>query len=179
MRLGNADNWLGYIASFVAIMIASGPAQAQMTENTVNVGARAASFLQPRLSGAVTAAIVYQPGHEASEREARAIERELAGGLAIGALRLAPRRVAANALDGLAGARIAFVTRGTNSRQIAAATAARSIVTITSDPACVRAGHCAVAVQSSPKIQIIVSRAACGAAGIRFSAAFLMLVREI
>ena len=174
-----AHRWIGYGIASIASIASPLPAHAQMTGNTVEVGGRVASFLQPGLSGAITAAIIHEPGDEVSEREARTIERELAAGVKVGALSLRPRRVTANALGELAGARIAFVTRGTNYRQVAAAAAARSILTISSDPACARAGLCAVAIQSSPRVQIYVSRAACAAARLRFSAAFLMLVREI
>ncbi|HEY6816761.1 MAG TPA: YfiR/HmsC family protein [Croceibacterium sp.] len=170
------------IACFVAIVAAAGlcdAARAQMTGDTIKVGGRAASFLQPRLAGTVTAAIIYEPGNEASEREARVIERELASGAGADSLRFRPRRVASNALDELDGVRIAFVTRGTPYRQIAAATAPRSILTISSDSACARAAYCTMAVQSSPRIQIVVSRAAASAARIRFSSSFLMLVKEI
>lgn len=167
------------VATFMASAAMSGGAHAQMTGDTVKVGGRVASFLQPGLSGPVTAAIIYEPGNDASEREASAIERELGNGLVVGRLTLRPRKVASNTLNELAGAKIAFVTRGTDYRQIASATASRSMLTITSDPACARAGHCTVAIQSPSRIQILVSRVACSAARIRFSAAFLMLVREI
>jgi hypothetical protein len=175
-------NALHRVRCAIAIIATAGlcdAAHAQMTSDTVAVGARAASFLQPRPSGTVTAAIIYEPGNEASEREARVIERELAEGLAAGSLRLRARRVASTALDELAGARLAFVTRGTPYRQIAAAAASRSVLTISSDLACVRAAQCSMAVQSSPRIQIFVSRTASSAARIRFSSSFLMLVKEI
>lgn len=175
----NAHWWMSCVATFIVGAAVSGRAHAQMTEDTVKVGGRVASFLQPGLSGPVTAAIIYEPGNDASEREARAIERELGSGLIVGRLTLRPRKVASTALNELAGAKIAFVTKGTNYRQIASATGSRSMLTITSDPACTRAGHCTVAIQSSSRIQILVSRTACSAARIRFSAAFLMLVREI
>jgi hypothetical protein len=71
------------------------------------------------------------------------------------------------------------VTRGTNYRAIAAATASRSILTISSDPACAQAGHCVVAISTAPRVQITVSGAASRAANLRFSSSFLMLVREI
>lgn len=174
-----AHRWIGYGIAAAASITLHLSAHAQMTGNTVEVGGRVASFLQPKLAGPVTAAIIYEPGDEVSEREARTIERELAVGGKVGALSLRPRRVSANALGDLAGVKIAFVTRGTNYRQIAAAVAARSILTISSDLACTRAGFCAVAIQSSPRVQIYVSREACAAARLRFSAAFLMLVREI
>lgn len=174
-----AHLWMKCVVTFLAGAATSGSAIAQMTGNTVKVGGRVASFLQPGPSGPVTTAIIYEPGDDASEMEARAIERELGGGLIVGSLTLRSRKVASNALDDLAGAKIAFVTRGTNYREIASAAALRSILTISSDPACARAGNCAVVIQSSPRIQIIVSRAACSAARIRFNVAFLMLVKEI
>lgn len=179
MGVKNARHRISCVVTFIVGAAVSGVAHAQMTENTVKVGVRVASFLHTGLSGSVTAAIIYEPGNDASEREARTIERELGGRPIVGSLQLRPRRVASNALAELAGARIAFVTKGTNYREIASETASRSMLTITSDPACTRAGYCTVAIQSSPRVQIFVSRAACGAARIRFSAAFLMLVREI
>lgn len=179
MHINDARQWIGRTITLGIAVAISGSAAGQMTEETVQVGWRAASFLQPRLSGVVPAAIVYQPGNEASEREARVIERQLAGGLGAGSLRLTPRKVSATALHELAGTRVAFVTRGTNYRQIGSAAAARSILTITSDLGCVRGGYCALAVQSAPKVQITVSRAACTAAKVRFNSAFLMLVKEI
>lgn len=131
------------------------PAPAQLTNDGVQVGARVASFLLPAPKGTVTAAFIYQSGDAASENEARAIERALGAGLVVGLMQLKPRRLAIDALNELAGARVAFVTRGTDYREIAAATAARSILTISSDPACTRAGYCVVTISSAPKVQII------------------------
>lgn len=173
-----SHHWITYGIALIAC-VSGTSAYAQMTRSAVAVGGRVVSFLQPPPSGPLIAAIVYEPGNDASEREARAIEHELGSGLKVGALSFRPRRVASNALGELAGARLAFVTRGTNYRQVTSAANARSIVTISSDPACTLAGQCTVAIQSTPRVQIIVSRAACLAARIKFSAAFLMLVREI
>lgn len=161
-----------------AAMLAA-PASAQMTDSAVQVAGRVATFLQPALSGEVTAAILYQPGSAASENEARAIERALGRGLAVGALRLKPRRVSSDTLAGLAGAKVAFVTTGVNYKALAPATASRSILTISSDPRCAQAGHCMVTIISRPKVQIVVSKAASRAAQLRFSSGFLMLVKEI
>lgn len=154
-------------------------APAQMAPNNVLAGARVLSFLQPALSGSVTAAIVYQPGDAGSEAEAQTIEQALGRGLAIGSLTLRPKKVSADALGGLAGAKVAFVTRAANGRQVASAAAQRSIVTISADPGCAQAGLCAVSISSGSKVQIIVSKAACKASKVKFGAAFLMLVKEI
>lgn len=143
------------------------------------VATRVISFLQPAPTGTVPTAIVYEPGNAASESEAASIER--AGPLAAGRGTLRLKRVSANALGGLAGVRVAFVTSGLRDQQvqIGAAAARLSILTITSDLGCVQAGHCAVAISSSPRVQITVSRAAAKAANIHFGSAFLMLVKEI
>lgn len=143
------------------------------------VATRVISFLQPAPSGAIPAAIVYEPGNGASEAEAASIER--GGPLVAGKGTLRLKRVPVNALGQLAGVRVAFVTSGLRAQeaQIAAAAARGSILTITSDLACVQAAHCVVAISSSPRVQITVSRAAAKAANVQFGSAFLMLVKEI
>lgn len=168
-----------YVALIAAGATTAQLAPAQMTSNNVLAGARALSFLQPALSGSVTAAIVYQPGDASSEAEAQAIDHALGGGLVIGSLTLKPKKISADALGGLAGAKVAFVTRAANYRQVASAAAQHSIITISSDPACAKAGLCVVSISSGPKVQIIVSKAACNASKVKFGAAFLMLVKEI
>lgn len=53
------------------------------------------------------------------------------------------------------------------------------MLTIGSDPACVRAAKCLAAVTSGGRIEILVSRAARAASGLRFKSTFLMLVKEV
>jgi hypothetical protein len=45
--------------------------------------------------------------------------------------------------------------------------------------AATQAGNCAVSVQSDPKVQITVNKAAASASGVSFASAFLMMVTEI
>ena len=109
----------------------------------------------------------------------KTIERAIQASPNAGKASLRARRVPANALGGLQGARVAFVTAGTNYRAVAAAAAPRSILTISGDPGCVQAGQCVVAINSVPKVQILVSKAATRASNLKFGSAFLMLVKEI
>lgn len=172
-----AKNFLGALIAMISL-----PASvsfAQTGTDTIQVAVRAISFLKPPLSGSVTAAIVYEPGNADSEREARAIERSLAATRQNGPVALKIKRVSSASLEQLSGTRVAFVTRGTNYRQVAAAAAARSILTISFDRSCASAGHCVLAVSSRPKVQIIVSKPAATAARLRFNSSFLMLVKEI
>lgn len=152
---------------------------AQSADDVMQVASRAVSFLQPSPSGVVTAAIVYKAGDAASENEMRRIERSLGNGPRFGSMTLRPKRVASHSLSGLRGAKVAFVTRGTNYRQVGAATAAQSILSISFDPVCTRDGHCALSVSSGSRVQIVVSRAATRAAGLSFNSSFLMLIKEI
>lgn len=150
-------------------------------ELNVPIAARVVSFLQPSPTGVVPAAILYEPGNPASEAEANAIENSIGSGVSVGRSSLRARRVPVGSLAALSGFRVAFVTAGLRSEQvsIAAAAAKSSVLTISSDAACVQAGRCVVGIASAPKTQIIVNRAAARAANIRFGSAFLMLVKEI
>ncbi|WP_243693823.1 YfiR/HmsC family protein [Sphingomonas sp. BK235] len=154
------------------------PLQAELN---VPIAVRVVSFLQPPPSGTMPAAIVFSPGNPASIADAAAIERAIGGGSIAGKAVLRPRRVPATALESLAGYRVAFVAAGTRADQdaIAAAASRASVVTITSDEACVQAARCVVGIASGARVQITVNRAAARAANARFGSAFLMLVKEI
>lgn len=145
------------------------------------VAARVVSFQQKAPSGAVTAAIIFDPADAGSVAEAASIERQVGSGIGSGRATLRVRRVAVGQLGGLSGSAVAFVTGGLRERHgdIAAAAQRGGILTITSDLGCVTAGACAVAVSSGAKVQITVSRAACKAARLQFGSAFLMLVKEL
>jgi hypothetical protein len=147
-------------------------------ELNVQVAARVVSFLQPPPNGAVQAAIVFEPGNAVSEADATSIERAIGGGVAAGRASIRTRRVP---ISSLGNYRAAFVTAGLRDEQpgIAAAAARGSVVTITSDQACVQAARCVVGISSTPRVQITVSRAAARATNVRFGSAFLMLVKEI
>ena len=171
------NKWIARSGAAI-LLILPWPAVAELN---VQVAARVVSFLQPAPSGAVQAAIIYEPGNAASEADAAAIERGIGGGLAAGKALIRTRRVPVGALNTLGSYRAAFVTAGLRNEQpaIAAAAARTSVVTITSDQACVQAGRCVAGITSKPRVQITVSKAAARAAKIRFGSAFLMLVKEI
>lgn len=169
--------WFQYSGA-AALLALPWPAVAELN---VQVAARVVSFMQPPPSGNVQTAIIFEPGNAASEAEAAAIERAIGNGLVAGRASVRTRRVPVGSLGTLNGYRAAFVTVGLRDEQaaIAAAAARASIVTITSDQACVQAGRCVVGISSDARVQISVSRAAARAANVRFGSAFLMLVKEI
>jgi hypothetical protein len=150
-------------------------------ELDVPVAARVLAFLSPPPQGPLPVAILVEPGNAASESDAAAIERAVGAGLAAGRATIRTRRVPVAALGGLSGFRAAFVTLGTRAQHaaIAAAAARASVVTITSDGACVAAHQCVVGIADVPRVQITVSKAAAKATNARFGSAFLMLVKEV
>lgn len=162
-------------------LLLGGPSIPVYAELNVPIAARVVSFLQPPPSGSLNAAIVYAPNNPASMADAAAIERAVGTGVEAGKAAIRTRRIPVTALDSLSGFRVAFVTVGLRASQddIAAAAARGSVVTITSDQACVQAGRCVVGIASAPRVQITVSRTAARAVNAKFGSAFLMLVKEI
>jgi hypothetical protein len=162
-------------------LAALGCAAPLAAELNVPIAVRVVSFLQPSPTGSVSTAILYDPNNAASEAEAAAIQRAVGSGLVIGRSTIRARRIPISAMGDLSGYRVAFVTAGLRSEQadIAAAASRSSVLTISSDRSCVQTARCVVGVTASPKVQIIVNRAAARASNIRFGSAFLMLVKEI
>ncbi|KQN11916.1 conserved hypothetical protein [Sphingomonas aurantiaca] len=161
--------------------IALGCAAPLAAELNVPIAVRVVSFVQPSPTGLITVAILYDPGDAASEAEAASIERAVGSGLSVGRSVVRAHRVPVSTMGSLSGYRVAFVTAGLRTEQGSIAIAANraSVLTISSDRACVQTGRCVVGVTASPKVQITVNRAAARAANIRFGSAFLMLVKEI
>lgn len=179
-RFGRGAVQIGAYA-MVGVALAAGGWAPLRAELNVPVATRVLSFLQPPMSGATQAAIIYAPDNAASVAEAAALERTIGNGYSAGAVVVRTRRVPVGSLDTLQGYRVAFVTAGLRGShdQIAAAATRASVVTITSDQACVQAARCVVGIGSGARVQITVSRAAARAVKARFGSAFLMLVKEI
>jgi hypothetical protein len=150
------------------------------TDKDVQVATRTIGFIEPALTGVVGTAIVYDKNNAASRAEAEQIRAALAAVGTVKAATLKPQLLDVESLDGLASSKIAFVTSGLAGQQatIFKETSRRGIVTISTDMSCVNAGRCVVGVASSPKVQIVVSRAARAATNAKFGAAFMMLITE-
>ncbi|MBJ6123523.1 hypothetical protein [Sphingomonas mollis] len=167
--------------SAAALVLMTGTPLPLWAELNTPIAARVLTFLLPAPKGPMQAAIIFNPDNAASIADALAIEHAIGSGMPVGNTVIRTRRIATTTLDGLRGYRAAFVTAGLRKEQeaIAAAAIRNSVVTITSDLACVQAGRCVVGIGSGPHTQITVSRAASRAVGARFGSAFLMLVKEI
>jgi hypothetical protein len=146
----------------------------------VQVAGRALSFLAKPLTGEVTVGIVYSPTNPLSQQSAQDLQKQLGSGLRVGNLTLKPALVTlADAARSSAG--IFFLTPGVGSEAAALPdiTKAKHIPCVTTDLDQVTAGRCTVGVRSTPKIEIVVNRAAAAASGTTFSTVFRMMITEL
>jgi hypothetical protein len=149
---------------------------AAVTEKDVKVVAKAIGFVEGGPKGAVDVAVVTDGG--ASKADADAFVA-LAGAIT-GDITLKPTIVAPGALAS-SNAKVAFIPAGLSGSygDIAAASASKKIITVTTDPACVAAQKCAISIVSEPKVDITVSKAAASASGVAFGSAFSMMIKEV
>lgn len=172
---------LGLVQSLtcLAVGLAVGSAgQAATSQKDLAILSRALGFMEPRLAGTVPTAIVYESGDAASEADAKFIKTGLANA-GLKNVQLVARLTSSKDIGGIAGSKVVVVAAGVgNQSAIFAAAAKQGAVTISSDMGCVAAGHCVIGARSTPKVEIVVSKAARQASRVGFSQAFLMLVRE-
>ena len=162
------------IVALLTISLAIGPtAQAATSPRDLQVVARAVGFVNGLPRGAIDVAIVEGPG-------ADAVLAAMGRGVSAGGITLNPRRVRVEALAS-SGVRIIIVPEGQGASHAAIAAAARALhaVTLSTDMNCVNTGRCVVGVRASPRVEIVVSRAAALAAGVSFSQAFRVMIHEI
>lgn len=156
------------------------PVWAQVSPLDIQVAGRALSFLAKPLTGDVTVGIVYNPGNASSQQSAQELQKQLGDGLRVGNLTLRPELVTV-AEVGRANVGFFFLTPGLGAEAAAMPeiTQAKHIPCVTTDLGQVKAGRCTVGVSSSPKIEIVVNRAAAAASGTTFSTVFRMMITEI
>jgi len=170
----------GVVGSLLASLTLSASAIADTTKKDIQISARAVAFMADGPTGDVPTAIVYDPANAASKAEADSIQAIMAGGIKAGKASLKPKLVGTDALGGLSGTKVAFVTGGIGNQHqaIFSEASAQKILTVSTDMGCVDSGKCIVGIASKPKVEIIISKAARDATGIGFKSAFLMMVKE-
>ncbi|MFM2042434.1 MAG: hypothetical protein RLY86_1010 [Pseudomonadota bacterium] len=160
-----------------AALVCGGPAQAGMSQKDLEVLGRALSFTVNGPGGEVPAAVVFVPGNAESEAEKTAIMGLLGNGLKVGSITLKGTPVAVGDVTATT-ARVWLVTTGAGSALGTAGAQAKAI-TASTDRSCAEAGNCVLAIETTPKVQIFVSRKAADAAGVSFESAFLIMVKEL
>lgn len=160
---------------------AVGPSsQAEVTRTDLQVAARAMSFMEEPLSGIVRVGVVYVPAQPASLRDAELVRSQLGDGLRVGNIELRPMMVP---LDTVATAEVdLFLLTGRmleHDKRVAAVSNAKQIPCVTTDVRYVTSGACAMAIRSTPSVEIIVNRDSARASGMRFATAFRVMIKEL
>lgn len=158
----------------------SSAAQADVTTRDLQIAARTLGFLDPPFTGAIRMGLVYDAGSTRSSQQAEEVRRLLGSGLTVGNLRLQPLLVPLEEISS-ANVHMFFLIEGAvdDAHALQLLLAGRKLPCLTTDLEQVRAGVCAIGIQSTPKVEILVSRAAAGAANTRFASVFRMMVVEL
>lgn len=154
---------------------------AQTTARDAQIIARALSFSDAGPTGTLEIGIVYAPDQANSLRQAESLRASIGESLVAGRVTLRSRLVPVDHLDNVTGLAGLFVTSdlGPHLDAIAATAQRLHIPTISNEMAYVRAGRCILAYSSQPNVEIVLNHDAANKAGVHFTQAFRMLVREL
>jgi hypothetical protein len=166
------------IGAALAVLAAPAVSHADAAKD-LQVAGRALSFLENGPTGRVTIGVVFDPAKPSSVAEKDAVMAAMGGGYSAGALTIVGAPMPVSALGGAGGVKALFVTTGVNYGAVGAAAKAKKVITIGTDPACVKSGACVMGVSTEPKVEITVNRSAADAVGAAFKAAFRMMIKEI
>lgn len=172
---------LTIVRAAAAVAFLSSPLHAEeVTMKDIQVIGRTLGFMVDARVGALQLGIIYLRGNPESVRQAIAMQATLGTGLSAGKLVLQPKMVPADELSTLDHVEALFIVPTASSAAAAAATTAGRlhVPIISKDVTCAAAGHCAVAFQSEPLVEIVFSPSAAANEGVRFTAAFRMLVKQ-
>ena len=169
------------IRAAAVVAVLSSPLRAEeVTAKDIQVIGRTLGFMVDARAGVLLLGIIFQPGSPESVRQATTMQAALGTGLSAGKLMLQPKMVPADELPSLDHVDALFIVPAASAAAAAAAMAAGRlhVPIISKDVACAAAGHCAVAFQSEPLVEIVFSPSAAASEGVRFTAAFRMLVKQ-
>lgn len=152
----------------------------EVTAKDIQVIGRTLSFMVDVRAGAIQLGILYQRGEPELIRQAAAMQAILGSGLTAGRIVLQPRMVAADDLATVDHVEALFIVPAASAVAAVAASAGGRlhVPIISKDVTCAAAGYCAIAFQSEPLVEIVFSPSAAANEGVRFTAAFRMLVKQ-
>jgi hypothetical protein len=173
----------GVLRGFAIALSLTGPmahsaVAASLSPQDLQVLGHALAFVQPRPGAEGTIAIVYSAGASNSRQDAEAIMAAIGKGLPTAGAMLVPRLVDAGSLA-TTDFDLVIVAAGANSDAVMRAVRARHALCVTADELSVREGVCTMAIRSGARVEIFVNSLAARQAGIGFTTAFRMMVREL
>lgn len=165
-----ASKYFGGAFTALLLMVCVTPSHAA-TDKDIQLLSKAMGFVEGGVGKDV--AVLYDAGNATSSAEADQVVSLLGGAGLTGG------KVAASSAAG-ASAKVFYVTQGLDGSwgAISSAAAAGKKLTATMDDGCVKAGKCVLGVQSSPSVEIKVSKAASAETSVGFGAAFKMMIKE-
>jgi hypothetical protein len=167
----------GFIAGLAALPM---PAAAEVTQTDLLVAGRAIGFMDNLKRGDVRVGIVYDPGVAQSAQQASELNAMMGAGLHIGSLVLRPVMLPIGRL-GSDNSDLFFLTEGLGAEaaKVGRASRAHKISCITFDLTQVHNGNCTMGVQTQPKIEVFVNRAAARESGTDLAGVFRIMITEI
>ena len=163
----------------VALILAAGPAYAELTQTDVMVAGRAIGFVEKFGSGDLRVGIVFAPDSAQSIQEANDLKAILGNQLRVGDNVLKPVLLR---IDQVADADVGLFFladgMGAAAAKVASVSKGRKIPCITFDLAQVRNGACTTGVQSRPKIEVFVNRKSAVDSNTTFSSVFRLMITE-
>lgn len=169
-------NVLKSMATVAVIAAASAvPAAAAVTPKDMQIIGRMLGFFDPPFSGQVQVGIVHGP---ATKVAAEALAQQMGAGLVTGGITLVPKLIA-DADVAAAGVSVLLLTDVASQGEAAVkAAAGKRVVVVATEPGCADTGRCIVSLQSDPKVEITMNKAAADMAGVKVGAAFRMMIKE-
>lgn len=168
------------VLSLCTLAGVAAPVRAEVDVKDVQVIARSLGFVNGLPGDSIAVAVLYDPARPATAADADRFVALLGQGAKAGSATLAPKKVAVGEL-GAQAAPVVLLPEGmaAHFETLRAAARGRGMVTVTTDRTCAEKGACVMAVRSTPKVEIVISRAAGTEAGVAFKQAFKMLITEI
>jgi hypothetical protein len=156
------------------------PASAEMSAKDVTIATRALTFLENAPKGTADLGVIRDPADPSSVKDAETVKTTIGDGLAIGDLTVHARILTPSEVQNATGLAAVLVTGGSPAafQDVAAAAKSHKLLTITVDPACIKADLCAMLVRSEPKIQVFSNSRIAQQNGVSFSQTFAMMIKE-
>jgi hypothetical protein len=132
----------------------------------------------PAPTGTVEIGIVYPPASPTGKNEAERLAGALGGSLRANAVTVRLRLIPSDDIPPGITALLLTSAAESHAAGIARATSGKGVLVASTDMASLQAGQVAIVIQSEPRKEIFLNRAATETAGVRFATAFRMMVRE-
>jgi len=166
-RMGIMGTAPRIIVAMLLTLAGSGTVRAETTAKDVQLMLEAESFLTSKPTGSLSVAVLFNPAVPESVKDAEVI-RSLLATIKAGPISPVAKPIELSQLATLDGP-AAIVTRGISAGEfdaISAAVKARKVLTLSTDPACARAGKCVMSIVSDLKVAVLYNVAAGQSSGI-------------